>query len=118
MSSATFSRQLNVEASTRRPPATAGGKRGVMAECLPLVYVAPLTNVTLEVAQRAGLDTPYTLLQTFADSDADIVEGDELTPKAGPYADKALPVRRVQRLAWGVMGQSERLHILLENLRK
>jgi hypothetical protein len=96
----------------------AGGKRGDALEHLPLVHVAPLTNVTLEVAQRAGLDTPYTLLQTFAAGDADIAEGDELTPKTGPYADKAMPVRRVQRLQWGVMGNSERLHILLENLRR
>jgi hypothetical protein len=29
-----------------------------------------------------------------------------------------MPVRRVQRLQWGVMGNSERLHILLENLRR
>jgi hypothetical protein len=117
MSSATFSRQLNVEASTRRPPATASGKRGTMEECLPLVNVAPLTNVTLETAQRAGLDAPYNLFQTFADSDADIAEGDEMTMHSGPYAGKAMPVRRVQRLQWGVMGKSERLHVLLENLR-
>lgn len=118
MSGATFARQLTVEASTKRPPAPASGKRGSMVVHLALVMIAPLTNVTLEVAQRAGLETPHTLLQTFADSDADIAEGDELTPESGPYADKAMPVRRVVRLPWGVRGASERLHILLENLRR
>ena len=116
--SATFSRQLIVDASTRRSPAMSGGQRGDAVEHLPLVHVAPLTNVTLETAQRAGLDTPYNLLQTFAAGNADITEGDELTPQSGPYAGKAMPVRRVQRLAWGVMGRIERLHILLENLRR
>ena len=118
MSSATFSRQLNVEASTRRPPAIASGKRGEMQECLPLVYVAPLTPVSIETAQRVGLDSPYNLLQTFTDGDADIVDGDELTPQSGYYAGRAMAVRRVVRLSWGVAGKTERLHVLLENLRR
>jgi hypothetical protein len=118
MSSATFSRQLNVEASTRRPPAMVGGKRGDAVEHLPLVHVAPLTPVSIETAQRVGLDSPYNLLQTFTDGDVDIADGDELTPQSGRYAGRAMAVKRVVRLSWGVMGRIERLHILLENLRR
>lgn len=118
MGSATFARQLTVSASTRRPPATTGGKRGDMVAHLPLLYVAPLTPVSIETAQRVGLDSPYNLLQTFAAGDEDVADGDELTPQDGPYEGRAMAVRRVVRLSWGVQGKTERLHILLENLRK
>ena len=117
MSGASFTRQLSITASTKRPPAISGGKRGAMVVNLAAVNVAPLTGVSTEVAMRAGLDTPYNLLQTFAD-DVDIAEGDELTPADGEYANVALPVRRVMKLAWGVRGETTRLHILMENLRR
>lgn len=117
MSSATFTRQMTVTASTKRPPAIVGGKRGAMVAHLASVSVAPLTGVSTETAMRAGLDTPYSLLQTFAD-DVDIAEGDELTPATGEYANVALPVRRAMKLPWGVRGETMRLHIILENLRR
>lgn len=118
MGSATFARQLTVSASTRRPPATTSGKRGEMAEHLPLLYVAPLSPVSIETAQRVGLDSPYNLLQTFTGGGEDVADGDELTLQDGAYAGRAMAVRRVVRLSWGVQGKTERLHILLENLRK
>ncbi len=116
--SATYQRQLTVSASTRRPPAIASGKRGALAEHLPLVYVSPLTPVSIETAQRVGLDSPYNLLQTFTDGDADIADGDELTPLDGPYEGRAMSVKRVVKLVWGVSGRTQRLHVLLENLRR
>lgn len=117
MSSPAFIRQLTITASTKRPPAIVGGKRGEMVAHLASVQIAPLTSVSSEVALRAGLDSPYALLQTFAD-DVDIVDGDELTPADGEFAGVAMPVRRVMKLAWGVRGDTTRLHILLENLRR
>lgn len=117
MTSPAFARQLTITASTKRPPAVSGGKRGAMVANLASVQIAPLTGVSSEVALRAGLDSPYNLLQTFAD-DVDIADGDELTPAEGVYANVAMPVRRAMKLPWGVRGETIRLHILLENLRR
>ncbi len=118
MSSPAFTRQLTVNASTKRPPAISGGKRGEMVVNLSSVNVTPLTAVSIDTATRIGLDTPYNLLQTFAEGDTDIADGDELTPADGAYAGCEMAVKRVVRLSWGVQGKTERLHIILENLRR
>lgn len=89
-----------------------------MVTHLPSVQVTPLTPVSIDTATRIGLDTPYNLLQTFAEGDVDIADGDELTPANGPYAGREMPVRRVVRLSWGVQGKTDRLHIILETLRR
>ena len=118
MSSPAFARQLTVTASTKRPPAPVNGKRGAPVAHLSTVSITPLTAVSIDTATRIGLDTPYNLLQTFAEGDDDIADGDDLTPADGAYAGREMPVKRVVRLSWGVQGKTERLHIILENLRR
>lgn len=118
MSSPAFTRQLTVTASTKRPPAPVNGKRGAPVAHLATVSITPLTAVSIDTATRIGLDTPYNLLQAFAEGDADIADGDDLTPSDGAYAGREMPVKRVVRLSWGMQGKTERLHIILENLRR
>jgi len=60
-----FSRMATKTASTKRPPALSGGKRGVPAENLTGLTCTPLDPVAPEVRQRLALNTPHELLETF-----------------------------------------------------
>ena len=64
---ATFPILATVTASTKRPPAMSGGKRGAPATSIASMKITPLDTVNAETAMRAGLDTPMNLLQTFCD---------------------------------------------------
>jgi hypothetical protein len=64
---ATFPILATVTASTKRPPAMSGGKRGAPVAQIASMKCTPLDTVNAEVAKRAGLDTPMNLLQTFCD---------------------------------------------------
>lgn len=60
-------RFLTVTASTKRTPAVTNGKRSAPTTKLKSIKCMPLDPASPEVAQRAGLDTPHTLLQTIVD---------------------------------------------------
>ena len=60
-----FQRMATKTASTKRPPALSGGKRGVPAENLTGLTCTPLDPVAPEVRQRLALNTPHELLETF-----------------------------------------------------
>ena len=55
----------NVTASTKRPPAISGGKRGEATTKLSGLKCTPLDPVSSEIRKRVALDTPMELLQTF-----------------------------------------------------
>ena len=60
-----FRRMANVTASTKRPPAISGGKRGEATTKLSGLKCTPLDPVSSEIRKRVALDTPMELLQTF-----------------------------------------------------
>ncbi len=60
-------RFLTVTATTKRTPTVTSGKRGTPTTKLTDLRCMPLDPASPEVAQRAGLDTPHTLLQTVVD---------------------------------------------------
>jgi hypothetical protein len=70
---ASFDDGLSVSASTKRPPAITGGKRGAAAEKLTGLSCTPLDPVTPELAHTAGLQSPHELLQTFLGDGTDFV---------------------------------------------
>jgi hypothetical protein len=101
MSSASFARLAVVTASTKRPPAIAGGKRGTPAARLSLVKCLPLDTAeqqrVRELAARLGmaLDTPLDILQTMTDGNQDIKEGDVLVVNGAEY-----PIRGIDDWYW------------------
>ena len=93
-------------ASTKRSPALSGGKRGPAVTHLIGVACDPLLPVNAETAERAGLDTPHNVFETFVYSDADIEQGDSLTVAGIDY-----PIRAVERWPWA---DGYYLHIICE----
>lgn len=101
MSSTSFSRFATVTASTKRPPAVAGAKRGQPVTNLASVSVTPLMPADLrpEVAQELATRKPYELLMCGIDGDADVVEGDVLVIGSNEY-----DVRSVGDWPWDTSG--------------
>jgi hypothetical protein len=60
-----FRRMDTEDASTKRPPAIAGGKRGAATTNLTGLKCTPLDPVSSEIQRRVALETPMELLQTF-----------------------------------------------------
>jgi hypothetical protein len=60
-----FRRMATEHASTKRPPAIAGGKRGAATTNLTGLKCTPLDPVSSEIQRRVALETPMELLQTF-----------------------------------------------------
>jgi hypothetical protein len=60
-----FRRMATKTASTKRPPALSGGKRGAAATNVTGLTCTPLDPVSPEVRQRLALNTPHELLETF-----------------------------------------------------
>lgn len=85
-------RMLTVTASTKRSPVTAGGKRGRPTVYLSSIHCAPLDPVNPELAQRMGLETPLTLLQTYTEAGVDIRQNDILTVAGVDYPVRACGV--------------------------
>lgn len=111
--SASFRRMMVVDASTQRPPATPGGKRGTPVEYLLYLKCTPVDPVSPETKLRMGLNSPYAVWQTFVDSDVDIVAGDVMVIEGASY-----PVRLVADWPWAV-GTADRFKVvMLEELRK
>lgn len=95
MSSASFTRMATVYASTKRPPAISSGKRGVPVTHLTVVKCLPLATVNAELAERAGIRTPYEAKSTVVDGALDIGEGDVLVIEGVEYA-----IRAVEEYPW------------------
>jgi hypothetical protein len=100
-----FDHFATVTASTKRPPAIAGGKRGTPA--------ANLTSdpVDSEIRERFGLNAPMELLQTFVEGGLDIKEGDLLVVSSVEY-----PIRAVGDWHWPP-DDANYLHLILEQLK-
>lgn len=111
MAATSFSRLATVTASTKRSPATDGaGKKGLPTTQVSSLICTPLDPVSAEVQQRLQLDTPHELLETFADGDLDILEGDTLVVGSTEY-----PIRAVAEWTWR---SSEFLHLIVEDLKR
>lgn len=95
-------------ASTKRPPAVSGGRRGTAATNIASLACTPLDPVDSEIRQRLVLDTPHEVLQTFVDGTLDIREGDIFT-----YSGQDYPVRACAEWKWR---GSAYLHLILEDL--
>lgn len=113
-SSPSFNRMAVVTASTKRPPALSGGKRGAPAAYLTGVRCLPLDTAEQQMvrtyAARSGqaLDTPLDMLQTMVDGNQDVKEGDILVVSGDEY-----PIRNINDWYWR---GSKFLHLLLERL--
>lgn len=111
MSSNSFARLATLTASTKRSPAIAGGKRGEPALHVPALACTPLDPVSAQTAQRIGLETPHTLLETYADGALlDVRASDVLVVGAREY-----PIRFVGD--WEFRG-GKYLHLVLEDLQR
>lgn len=91
----TSHRFATATATTKRSPAVSGGKRGPAVAHLAAFSCDPLLPVNTETAERAGLETPYNVFETFVYSDLDIESGDILTVAGVDY-----PIRAVDRWPW------------------
>ena len=103
-----FARMATIVAGTLRPPVITGGKRGTLTVHLVDIRVTPLDPVDPETRQRLALQTPQELLQSFADGDLDILEGDVLVVAGVEY-----PVRNAAEWRWR---GSQFVHLILEVL--
>jgi hypothetical protein len=65
MNTPSFRRMAVETASTKRPPALSGGKRGEAVTNLSGLKCTPLDPVSSEIQKRIALETPMELLQTF-----------------------------------------------------
>lgn len=106
--SISFGRLATVEASTKRRPATSGGRQSSPVENITSLYITPLAPVDAEMAARLGLNSPAETMQAFTWDAADVAEGDVLTVSGVDY-----PVRFVGR--WDGPGGPVR-HLVVERL--
>jgi len=111
MSSAGFTLFATVTASTKRPPAVSGGKRGSPVTQVTSLSCMPLDVVDAEIRERLGLETPHEILQTCIQGGLDIREGDILVVGSTEY-----PIRAVENWYWPPDGV-EYLRLILEDLK-
>lgn len=111
MTSIAFRRMAVETAATKRAPAPSSGLVGAAAVYLTGLRCTPLDPVNAEIAQRLGLDTPHEVLQTFAEGQHDIREGDILVCN-----DKSYPIRAVEDWRWDARTVTQRL--VLEQLKR
>ena len=104
-----FSRLATETASTKRPPAISGNKRGVPVTQIASLSCTPLDPVQPDLKQRMGLNSPHELLQTFVEGTASIVEGDVLV-----YASKDYPIRAVGDWKWR---STLYVHLIVEDIK-
>lgn len=105
-----FTKLATVSASTRRPPAVSGGKRGVPATHVVSLMCTPLDPASSELVPQRLLETPMELLQTFVDNSVDIIEGDVLVVGTTEY-----PIRYVGDWAWR---NTTYRYLLIEKLKR
>ena len=111
MGSAGFTRMATVSASTKRPPAVSGGKRGSPVTQVASLSCLPLDPVDPELRERLGLETAHELLQTFVQGGLDIQEGDVLVVGGTEY-----PIRAVADWRWPP-DEADYLQLILEELK-
>lgn len=107
--SKSFALWTSVTASTKRNPAIASGKRGAAVTNISSLKCTQLDPVNPEIAERLGLGTPHEALETFVDTDLDIIEGDFLI-----VGTKTYPIRSVAEWTWR---GAEYLHLIIEELK-
>lgn len=111
--SRSFTLVSTVEASTKRNPTVASGKRGTATTNISLLECTPLDPVSAEVANRFGLNTPHEVMETFVDADLDILAGDILVVNSSEYQIKA-----TAEWDWRhASSESQMLHLILEELK-
>ena len=106
-----LSRFATVDASTKRAPALAGGKRGSPATNLTSLDCTPLYTVAPELANRMGLGTPHALRECYVDGGLDIVVGDLLVVAGIEYPIKAVA-------EWADWRGETFLHLTVEDLKR
>ena len=111
MTSLSFSRLATVTASTKRPPAVSGGKRGSPVEHIASLKCTPLDPVDAELRERLGLKAPMEALQTFVQGGLDIREGDILVVGSTEY-----PIRAVADWTWPPDG-ADYQQLIVEELK-
>jgi hypothetical protein len=105
-----FTTLAKVTASTKRPPATSGNKRGTPVANVLSLTCTPLDPAQADLIPQRLLETPLELLQTFVDNNVDIVEGDLLVVGSTEY-----PIRYVGDWAWR---NTTYRYLLLEKLKR
>ena len=107
-----LSELTTVTASTKRPPAIAGGKRGIPVARLTGISITPLDPLSMDTAQRMSIGAPANYFETFADGGLDIRAGDVLTVNSTDY-----PIRFVAEWSWPNRGtQISTLHMVVEKV--
>ena len=109
-----FSALCTETASTKRPPAISGGKRGVAVSYLTSITTTRLYPLDAEKRQALEIDTPHELLEVFTLTNYDILEGDIFV-----YGGVDYPVRAAEE--WGdyvAMSGGARLRLILEDLKR
>lgn len=107
--SAAFSRLARITASTKRPPAISGGKRGAAVTHISTLKITPLDPVDGDTVRRLNLATTVEVLQTFCESGYDIKDGDVLVVDSVEY-----PIRAVSD--WAFIN-STYLHLIVDQQR-
>lgn len=111
---AAFNKTATIIASTKRPPATSGGRRGPPAAHLVGLHCTPLDPLG-EMAPELKLrlqpqNTPHELLQTQIQGSPDIIEGDVLV-----VGDVEYPIRAVDDWTWK---GSRFVRLIVEQLKR
>lgn len=89
MSSLGLRRMMRLTATTNRAPAMVNGvRRGAMVAHLAGVKCTPADPVDAETKKRLGLESAYTLWQTFTAGGQDIQASDELLLAGKTYTIK------------------------------
>ena len=111
MTSKTFTLMATVTASTKRPPAISGSKRGTPVANITSLVCFPLDPVDSEVRARMGTQGPMELLQTFTQGGLDIQEGDLLVVSSTEYI-----IRSVGNWTWP-LDSADYLHLVIEEIK-
>lgn len=101
-----------VTASTKRPPAISGGKRGAPTAKLSSLSITPLDPLSMDTAQRMGIGSPVNYYECYAPGAPDVRAGDTLVVGSTEY-----PIRFVAAWEWPNRGtQTEYLHMVVEKV--
>lgn len=101
---------LSETASTKRPPALSGGKRGEAVANVASMRIAPPAPVDSETKTKMEINTPYKVFLTYAERSVDLAEGDLLV-----YGSVEYPIVRLE--AWSFAGFSF-YQIYIEELKR
>ncbi len=105
-----FAKEATIACSTKRSAVNSNtSKAPTPAPYLANLKCTPLDPVFDDIRERAMVETPYVMLQTFIEGDRDILPGDALVVGGKDYPIKSC-------VKWDWRG-SRYLHLQLEDLK-